>query len=198
LTLTVVDEDGTPRSRVYHIDDVTLISGEPLFMAELPKITGNSRTVFLQIEGLRHNATINRVELYSMDPSRTTGHNHALLFLTLLIGLMCGPILFDISAGFERRQQTENVVFMEFKLLAQFGDAEFVHIPLEFLEHVEGVGDRLDDVIRLVAPYHVPSHVPIRNRNNKTLLHIFFVPDTVNKKYNLFLFQWLMRNGRLG
>lgn len=98
LTLTVVDEDGTPRSRIYHMDDVTLISGEPLFMAELPKITGNSRTVFLQIEGLRHNATINRVELYSMDPSRTTGHTHALLFLTLLIGLMCGPILFDIAA----------------------------------------------------------------------------------------------------
>ena len=98
LKLTVVDDDGTPRSRIYHMDDVTLISGEPLLMAELPKINGNSRTVFLQFSGLRHNATINRVELYSSDPSRTQGHIHALLFLTLLIGLMCGPILFDVAA----------------------------------------------------------------------------------------------------
>jgi len=98
LKLTAVDRDGTPYTRIYHRDDVTLVSGEPLFMVDLPEITSNSRTVYAQFTGLRHNATINRVELYSSDPSRSAGHIHALLFLTLLIGLMCGPILFDVAA----------------------------------------------------------------------------------------------------
>lgn len=98
LKLTVVDAEGTPRSHIYHMDDVTLVSGEPMFMVELPEITSQSRAVFLQFSGLRHNATVNRVELYASDPSRTVGHVHALLFLTLLIGLMFGPVLFDIAA----------------------------------------------------------------------------------------------------
>lgn len=98
LTLTVLDDDGATRVRVYDMDGVTLVSGEPMFMVELPQITGNSRAVFLQISGLRHNATINRVELYAADPALAAGHVHTLLFLSLLIGLMFGPILFDIAA----------------------------------------------------------------------------------------------------
>lgn len=98
LKITAIDADGTPRTRIYHTDDVTLTSGEPMFMVQLPEITAQTRHVYLQISDLRHTATIMRAELYSSDPARTVGHMHALLFLTLLIGLMCGPILFDIAA----------------------------------------------------------------------------------------------------
>jgi hypothetical protein len=53
----------------------------------------------------------------------------------------------NIVARLERGQDPEYVVFMEFQLLAEFRDPQFLRFIPELLQDIEGVGDRLDDVV---------------------------------------------------
>lgn len=98
LTVTAYDIDGKQRSRVYTTSNVELISGEPLFMIELPEVTDKTQAIFLQVYGMRHNATMFHAQLFDENPARTVDHIHGMLVMALLLGLMVGPILFDIVA----------------------------------------------------------------------------------------------------
>jgi hypothetical protein len=69
-------------------------------------------------------------------------------------------ILLDVVPGLQSRQDAENVVFVQLQFFAEFRDSQFVQVSAEFLEDVEGMCDRLNDVIRFVAPDHLPPSAP--------------------------------------
>ena len=98
IYLTVVDADGRSRTRTYNQRDVTLISGEPLFLVALPAINPSSRALFLQVDDMRHDLTLIQATLQDEDPSRTMDHYRMMMFMCLLMGAMLAPILFDIAA----------------------------------------------------------------------------------------------------
>ena len=98
LQLTVVDASGTYRTRAYVEEDVRLISGEPLFLVELPSINAESRAIFLQVQGMKHDMTLTQAQLHHDDPSRTMEHYRTMMFMCLLMGMMLAPILFDGAA----------------------------------------------------------------------------------------------------
>src|SRR5262249_52981080 len=69
-------------------------------------------------------------------------------------------VLFYVSASFQRRQQTEDVVLVELEPLRKFGYSEFVYVAKELFQHVQRMCDGLDDVIGFVTPDHrIPSVV---------------------------------------
>ncbi|KUO56061.1 MAG: hypothetical protein APF82_04685 [Sphingomonadales bacterium BRH_c42] len=98
LVLTVADRDGAVRSRSYGPDQARLISGAPLFQLELPEVTPRSHAVFMQIEGMRHDMTLTHAALFAESPGHTIGHYREMMFLSLLLGMMLAPVLFDMSA----------------------------------------------------------------------------------------------------
>lgn len=97
LTLAVVDADGTMRTRAFETDDVKLVSGEPMFLAELPEIDADSRALFMLVDRPQHDATVLRATLYVEDPSRTNEHLFGMLVLAILLGMMFMPVLFDLA-----------------------------------------------------------------------------------------------------
>src|SRR5262249_49285289 len=66
-------------------------------------------------------------------------------------------VLFDVAARLERREQAEDVVLVELQPLAQLGDADFLRVLVELLQHVEGMRHRLNRVVGFFAPNHHPS-----------------------------------------
>lgn len=97
VELTVIDRDGTMRQSRQTQDSVRLISGEPMFLAELPEITPESRALFVRFDGARHDVTVLRSKLFKADPSRTMPHYHNMLFLALVLGMMLMPVVFDLA-----------------------------------------------------------------------------------------------------
>ena len=68
-------------------------------------------------------------------------------------------ILFNITSRFERSEQTENIVLMQLQPLAKFGNSDFIDVAIELFQDVERMGDRLNDVIGLLAPHHDSSRL---------------------------------------
>lgn len=97
LSLSVVDADGGARTIDYSEKDVRLVSSDPMFLLELPEVRENSRAVFMQIEGARHDPTVLRAKLFSGDPTDTHRHFLALLGLAVLLGLVVAPVVFDLA-----------------------------------------------------------------------------------------------------
>ena len=48
-------------------------------------------------------------------------------------------VLFDVTPRFERRQQTKDVVLVQFKPFAELRNANFIDIAVELFQHVERV-----------------------------------------------------------
>lgn len=97
LTLVVVDQKGDFTSRIYKADDVVLASGEPMVMAELPKIDENSRVVFALFDSPGHDVTLLRAALYDSDPTVGPDHFALMLCFAIILGTMMVPALFDIA-----------------------------------------------------------------------------------------------------
>src|SRR5713226_9425466 len=63
-------------------------------------------------------------------------------------------VLFDIAARFERGEQAEDVIFVQLEPFGKFGYAKFIDLAEELLEHVEGMRNRLDEVVGFIASDH--------------------------------------------
>src|SRR5512141_988273 len=68
--------------------------------------------------------------------------------------IVVGTVLLDVVSRLERGEDAEDVVFMQFQLLAELRDPQLLRLIPELLQDIEGVGDRLDDVVRLVSTDH--------------------------------------------
>ena len=68
------------------------------------------------------------------------------------IVLRC-PVLLDVAARLERREQAEDVVLVELQALGELRHPELLGLAAELLEDVQAVGDRLDDVVGFLAPH---------------------------------------------
>lgn len=97
ITLAVVDGDGAVRTRSYGPEDVTLISGEPMMLLELPEPGTQSRALFMIADQPRHDATLLRAELFDHNPADTASHGRWMLVLAVLLGMMLVPLFFDIA-----------------------------------------------------------------------------------------------------
>ena len=65
--------------------------------------------------------------------------------------------MFDITARFERREQTKNIVFVQFEPFAKLGHTDFVDIAIKLLQHVERMRNGLNNIIGFLPPNHVSS-----------------------------------------
>lgn len=97
IDMAVLDKDGTMRRSSVTQSDARTISGEPLFLVELPEITPQSSALYVKFNGSQHNATVIHAEVFEADPSRNMPHYHNMLFLALLLGMMVMPVLFDLA-----------------------------------------------------------------------------------------------------
>ena len=97
IKATVVDRDGATRSRIYRENDVILASGEPVFLLELPETYAESRAVFVQVRGARHDSTVLRATLYDSDPRFDHTHLQVLIGIAVLLGLVIAPVVFDLA-----------------------------------------------------------------------------------------------------
>ena len=79
---------------------------------------------------------------------------------TVVLG---GLVLLDVPPRLQRGEQPEDVILVQFQPLAQLGDTELIVFAGELLEHVERVGDRLDDVVGFLAT-HATLHGLRRRR----------------------------------
>jgi len=68
--------------------------------------------------------------------------------------ILGGFVLFDIAARFERREDSKDVVLMQLEPLGKFSYSQFIDIAEELFEHIERVGDGLDEVVGFVASDH--------------------------------------------
>src|SRR4029077_16233307 len=66
-------------------------------------------------------------------------------------------VLFDISAGFKCSKQSKNIVLVELKPFAKFGHANLINAPVELLQYIKSMRDRLNRIIGFLAPDHVSS-----------------------------------------
>ena len=76
-------------------------------------------------------------------------------------------VLFDITARFERGEQTKDVVLVQLEPFGKFGYAKFVNLAEKLLEHVERMCDGLDEVVGFVASDHKCSIFVFWVRNRK-------------------------------
>ena len=68
--------------------------------------------------------------------------------------ILGGFVLFDVTARFEGREQSEDVVLMQLEPLGKFRNAEFIDVAEELFEHVERMRDGLDYVVGFIASDH--------------------------------------------
>ena len=74
--------------------------------------------------------------------------------------ILGGLILFDVTARFEGREQSEDVVLMQLEPLRQFRNAEFIDVAEKLFEHVERMRDGLDYVVGFIASDHFSVSTP--------------------------------------
>ena len=79
-------------------------------------------------------------------------------------------VLFDVTARFERREQSEDVVLMQLEPLGKFRDAEFIDVAEKLFEHVERVRDGLDDVVGFISSDHRALQTRFEQRICKSVL----------------------------
>ena len=65
-----------------------------------------------------------------------------------------GFVLLDVTARFERREQSKDVVLMQLEPFGKFRHAEFIDVAEELFEHVERMRDGLDYVVGFIASDH--------------------------------------------
>jgi hypothetical protein len=63
-------------------------------------------------------------------------------------------VLLNVTARFERREQSEDVVLMQLEPLGKFRNAQFIDVAEKLFEHVERVRDGLDDVVGFISSDH--------------------------------------------
>src|SRR5579862_9181841 len=88
-------------------------------------------------------------EAHMMDV--TTAEVQALDAEAVIFG---GFVLLDVTARFERREQTKDVVLMELEPFGEFRHAEFIDVAEELFEHVERMRDGLNYVVGFIASNH--------------------------------------------
>ena len=64
------------------------------------------------------------------------------------------PVLLDVAARLEGGEEAEDVVLVELQALGELRHPELLGLAAELLEDVQAVGNRLDDVVRFLAPHH--------------------------------------------
>ena len=62
-------------------------------------------------------------------------------------------VLLDVAARLERGEQTEHVVLVQLETLRELRHAQLAVVIAKLLEHVDGVGDGLDDVVGFLAAH---------------------------------------------
>lgn len=97
IQLFAVDHDGTVRTRIYSVDTVQPVASEPMFLIDLPEVTEQTRSVFMQTEGAGHDATPMRAVLFDADPTANSEHFRAMVMIALLVGLVLAPMVFDLA-----------------------------------------------------------------------------------------------------
>jgi len=72
--------------------------------------------------------------------------------------VVVGAVLLDVVARLERSEDAEDVVFMEFQLLAELRDPQLLRFVPELLQNVEGVATDWIDIFRFVSdgPWKAP------------------------------------------
>src|SRR6202451_3282908 len=65
-----------------------------------------------------------------------------------------GLVLLDVTACFERREQSKDVVLMQLEPLREFRNPEFIDVAKKLFEHIERMRDGLDQVVGFVASDH--------------------------------------------
>ena len=97
LDILAEDRDGSMRARGYAFDEVQPGLSDLRYSAALPPITGQTRLIYVGIEGAGQQIVFDQLELAENLPGNTPFERGQLLFLAVLCGMIMMPLAFNLA-----------------------------------------------------------------------------------------------------
>lgn len=95
LTLSVIDADGTIRSRRYTYDDTEPAFVGYLYRLDLPEVTADSRAVVAAFDLPTQRISLEQAHITAADPIDDPANLRMLIFVAAICGMLMMPLLFN-------------------------------------------------------------------------------------------------------